>query len=291
MRPAASLDFLQVDRQVERFLQQARLEADPRAWQAEFWHRFMHGPFPAAYVAEGATVLIGGTPGHRIVEFHAGDGWERALELLAADDRVQAISIPSWRIPELPDSPPAPGFRRVTRLEHRFDLRFAPPTIGPPPPGYEVEPYDPARRQEVAALLSAVNQGLDGLFLTYPELPAQSTLAVVLERLEAGAIGEFLPGVSFLASRRGQLVGLTLGVRQSPAETLLFEIAVRLRHRGSGLAPYLIARLEHELARQGASWILFATSDTHRGANALFDPAHARTAVAGSVWIWLRGST
>ncbi len=274
---------------MEQFLQHAAPDVDRRAWQAEFWHRFMYGPFPAAYVAEGVTVLVGGTPGHRIVESCDGEGWESALDLLAADDRVQAITIPAWRIQDLPETLPAVGFRRVTRLEHRFDLRFAPRTVGPPPAGYEVEIYDPARREEVAELLATVNRGLDGLFLTYPELPTRSTLSIVLERLESGAIGEFLPSVSFLATRRGQLVGLTLGVRQSAAETLLFEIAVRLRHRGTGLAPYLIDRFEHELARQGASWVQFATSDTHKGANALFAPAHARTSVVGSVWVWLRG--
>lgn len=280
------MDYLAVDRHVERH--GASLPPDEaRAWKNRFWSLFASGEFPAAYLGNGAIALVTGSVGHRVVDYADGPGWQGVLEALIADERVMAVSVLADS-PARRSEPPAPDFRPVTRWEHRFDLRHAPPSVGSPPEGYRVHSYDPARRHEAAALLASTNHGLDGLFLTFPELPSVENCLVLIERLESGILGPFVPEVSFLAFKGEQLVGLTLAVRPSEGDVLLYEIAVRLRHRGSGLATHLLDRLKRELADQGRSSVLFGTLSTNSGANALFHASQGASVPGESAWIWQR---
>jgi len=248
------------------------------AWQADFWRRFGQDP-PLAYIAGDQVALVEGSAEHRVLVYADDGALEPLLALLQADRTVVAISIPG----------PRAGFRPVERWEHRFDLKFAPAEAGPPPEGYEVRAWDPERASEAGELLASANgNSIDGLFLTWPDVPTQARCQRLVTDFQAGSQGPFSPGASLMALRDEKLVGLTLMSLPSRDEALLFEIAVRLRHRGKGLAPYLLARFKTYLAAQGYRWVRFLACGHNAAVLALFKPEEVRSERMDGGWIWVR---
>lgn len=283
MRPAGPFDYLAVDAALARY----RSTSGPvepaafEAWSAAFWGRLGGDPAPA-YVDGDRVALLEGTPEHRIVLDADPALWAPLAAALRADPRVRALSLPEA-------APPLPGFKRVERWEHRFDLRFGPADPGPPPPGYAVEAWDDGSRAEAAALLASVNSTtVDGVFLTWPDRPSAQRCEALLADFAAGSHGPFSPETSFLARHGERLAALTLVSLPAPEEALLFEIAVRFRHRGTGLAPYLLDRLKATLRPRGFRYVRFLACGANAAVLSLFRPEEVLSERLDAGWIWLR---
>lgn len=283
IRPAGPLDFLAVDAALERYRRRVAAPGDPafEDWLAAFWGRLGQDP-PAAYLQDEDVALIDGTIEHRVVLDTAGDRLPELVAELRADPRVRAISLPG-------SSQPPAGFKPVERWEHRFDLRFGPADPGPPPPGYSVVPWDDARRDQAAALLASTNSAsVDGVFLTWPDRPTPERCRALIDGLVAGSHGPFSHDTSFMAFQGDRLAALTLVSLPAAEEALLFEIAARFRHRGTGLAPYLLDRLKATLRPRGFRHVRFLACGANAAVLALFRPDEVRSERIDGGWIWLR---
>lgn len=296
MRPAGPVDFLVLDAAIERYRQRVMAESEAgataggglggvsgfEAWLASFWDRLGGEPCPA-FVDGERVALLDGTLEHRVVlDVSDPAMWQEVAIALQADGRIRAISLPGA-------APPVPGFRAVERWEYRFDLRFGPDDAGPVPAGYIVAPWQDAARSEAAALLSAVNAAsVDGLFLTWPDRPTVQRCAALLDAFVRGSHGPFSPEASLMAWHDGRLAALTLVSLPSPEEALLFEIAARFRHRGTGMAPYLLDRIKVELRGRGFRHVRFLACGTNAAVRSLFRPEEVLSRRLDTGWIWLR---
>ncbi len=283
MRPAGPLDYLCVDAALTRY--RAGLDA-PAArtfdgWTASFWANLGQDP-PGAYVDGEEVALLDGSADHRIVVQSAPGVLPALVATLQADPRIKAISLPK-------SAAPGPGFKPVERWEHRFDLRFGPVDPGAPPRGYTVTPWDDSRRPEAAALLNATNGAtVDGVFLTWPDAPTPERCQALLDDLIGGSHGAFCRDTSLMALHAGRLVALLLVTLPSDEEALLYEIAVRFRHRGTGLAPFLLDRLKSTLRPRGFRHIRFLACGANAAVSSLFRADEVRSELLDAGWIWLR---
>lgn len=265
------------------------------AWQAAFWTRFEADP-GWAWIGKDGGVLLGGGNGHRIVEFAAGEGWPDVLVDLQADPAIAAVTVPldvwpgsiAGSIGNL--GPPAPGFKFVARWTHAYDLHFAPQLVGTPPSGYALTDWEPASFQAAARLLTDINgPRVDGVFLTHPHMPTESACLELIGRILGSAA--FSPDASALAWHGDRLVGLSLVTHPAGVEAMLYEIAVRLRHRGSGLAPYLLDRLKVVSREAGKTHVRFLSCAGNRAVQGLFQAEHGTSEIVDRGWIWLRSDT
>jgi ribosomal protein S18 acetylase RimI-like enzyme len=182
------------------------------------------------------------------------------------------------------------GFRPVERWEHRFDLAFTPERPAEPREPFDVRPWDAGAKIAAADLLATVNATtLDGLYLTWPDTPAPETCRRVLADFVAGSHGPFSAAVSFQAWRGSDLAGLTLVSLPEPGEALLFEIAVRFRHRGTGLARHLLDRLKLGLRPQGFRTVRFLACGHNAAVSALFRPEEVESRSLDRGFVWMRG--
>ncbi len=257
-------------------------------WAEEIRRLFEASAFPAVYAGAGSLVFVTGTPAHRVIEYAEGDAWGEVLAALRADDRVEAISLFDYAIGQAAtDIVTRAGLRRMVRWEHCTELADPPP-VPPLPDGFTVDSYDPAMAEEMSGLLAATNWNLDGLFLTFPDLPDKDACTRLVKEWESGVYGRCLPEFSYLARFEGRLVGLTMVTETAPRQAFLMEISVRLRQRGTGIAPHLIARLHSDLYRRSYEQTRFLSCQSNRGSWMLFDPVRTRSTTIDSGWFWRR---
>ena len=258
------------------------------SWAEEIRGLFEAAVFPTVYAGAGSLVFVTGTLAHRVIEYTEGEAWGQVLEALRADDRVEAISLFDYAMAgPATDRLSRAGLRRMIHWKHCTDL-MDPPPVPPLPAGFTVESYEPAKADDVSALLASTNWNLDGLFLTFPDLPGPEACTRLVKEWESGVYGRCLPEFSYLARFEGRLVGLVMVTETAPRQAFLLEISVRLRHRGTGLAPHLIARLRSDLRGRNYEQTRFLSCQANRGSWALFDPVRTRSTTIDSGWFWRR---
>jgi hypothetical protein len=274
------MDFLAVDAALTRCADLVGGGPAFDQWQAGVYARLGQTP-PVAYVEQDRVAIVEGTASHRIVAYADHGTLDPLIALFQADEAVRAISVPR--------DPAVPGFREVERWEHFFNLAHAPAAWGEVPDGYDIVTWQTDRAPEAVELLVATfGATLDGLYLTWPDFPTAESCHRLLADLQAGAHGAFAPEASFMASHRGKLAGLTLCTRPSADLCLLFEIAIRFRHRGTRLAVHLLDGVKVAMRDRGCQEVRFIARGRNAAVLALFRPEDVRSVHQDTGWVWLR---
>ena len=205
---------------------------------------------------------------------------------------VAAVLVPEEAILGLPGSPAferlplPPGYRAYQRMAHEYDLARAPAVPRTLPDGYDLRPLEPESFARVGAMLSSVNVGsLNGVYLTFPDWPTPDRCRRLLHALHDARDGGVLGAVAW---RGEQPVAAILGMSEDDDTVLLYEIAVRLRHRPAGLSGAVLDRFKLAARDLGRRQLRFLTLAGVRGVEALFDPAEVQSRRVDRLWFGRR---
>ncbi|MEB3238122.1 MAG: hypothetical protein VKO64_10930 [Candidatus Sericytochromatia bacterium] len=201
---------------------------------------------------------------------------------------ISAVLVPEEAILGLPGTPVfermavPPGYRAYQRVAHEYDLAQAAPIPRPVPEGYVLRPLEPATFARVGAMLSSVNIGsLNGAYLTFPDWPTPDRCRRLLHALHDARDGAALGAVAWHGD---EPVAAILGMSEDDETVLLYEIAVRLRHRPTGLSGALLDRFKLAARAAGRERLRFLTVAGVRGVEALFDPAEVTSRRVDRLW-------
>ncbi|MEB3299529.1 MAG: GNAT family N-acetyltransferase [Candidatus Sericytochromatia bacterium] len=211
--------------------------------------------------------------------------------LLSRTD-VEAVLLPEEAALALPGTPafdrlPLPeGLRLYQRFEHDYELTGDAAEQAQLPEGYVIRPLEPEHFEQVGAMLSAVNLGsLNGVYLTFPDWPTPDRCRRLLHALHEARDGALLGAVAWFEDRP---VAAILGMSEDDQVVLLYEIAVRLRHRSLGLSGMLFESFKRRAVSLGRERLRFLTVAGVRGVENLFDLSVMRSRRVDRIWFGRR---
>ena len=162
----------------------------------------------------------------------------------------------------------AMGFHSVRRISMALDVAGSGLFFYEPGPGVTVRPWSPACFEDTCRIMYEESEPSDRK--VYPLFASPEGARTLLVSIVEGRHGTFLPGLSAVCEKDGQVAGFLLSSLLADGSVLVLDIAVRKAYRRTGAGSRMLEYLIGRCAAAGKKRIVLAVTANNAAAIALY---------------------